>query len=273
MFAPFEASKLKLERAAEHLQDFDRAAAAYLNSKPCAIIVELFRGLEQTGTQSWNARIRKPVPIRFSTLIGDLVHNLRTALDLLVCDLVRINGKSAKQVYFPFCASAADLPHAIRERKIHRAGPDIVAAIENLKPYTGGNIALRAIHDLDVTDKHHALLPVLGAVSLPLGAILGKKDLPPSAATWSSVIDHDGQMVIGIPDYLKIPLGTELPARFFLVLDFGVGIGTRPVIEILHGLTQEANRVFKALTALRSGAVFPVATGGGPGANSPLKGR
>jgi hypothetical protein len=258
MTVPFEASKLKLERAAEHLREFDREAIAYLNSKSCAIVVEQFPGLQQMGTQSWNARIRKPMPTKFSVLIGDFVHNLRTALDLLVCDLVTINGKSAKEVYFPFCSTAADLSHVIRERKIRRAGPDVVAYIESLKPYTGGNIALRAIHDLDVTDKHRALLPVLSGVSLPLGKLFGT-NLPDTVGNWQSLIDHDGQMVIGTGDYLKIPLGTELPARFFLALDFGPGVGFRPVIEGLHELAREADSIFKALTSLRPSAVFPVA--------------
>ena len=197
MIAPFEASKLKLERAAEHLQEFETAAIAYLNSKPCAIIVEPFPGglHEAMGTQSWNARIRKSVPMKFSAIIGDFVHNLRTTLDLLVCDLVTINGKSAKEVYFPFCATAAELPRMIRDRKIHRAGADVVALIESMKPYSGGNIALRAIHDLDVTDKHHALLPVLSGVSLPLGKLFGT-NLPDTVGNWQSLIGHDGQMII-----------------------------------------------------------------------------
>ena len=270
MIAPFEASKLKLERAAEHLQEFDREAIAYLNSRPCAIVVEPFPGglHEQMGTQSWNARIRKPMPTKFSVLIGDFVHNLRTALDLLVCDLVTINGKSAKEVYFPFCPSAAELPRMIRDRKIYRAGADVVALIESMKPYRGGNVALRAMHDIDVTDKHHALLPVISGVSLPLGKIFGT-DLPPSAGHWQSIIAYDGQMIIGTPDILKIPLGTELPARFFLALDFGPGIGNRPVIEGLHELAQEAKRVFHALTSLRPGAVFPVMPPRRPKGGSP----
>jgi hypothetical protein len=261
MIAPFEASKLKLERAAEHLQEFEAAGLAYLNSKPCTIVVEPFPGglHEQMGTQSWNARIRKPMPIKFSALIGDFIHNLRTALDLLVCDLVTINGKSAEDVYFPYCAKAADLPHMVRRRNIHRAGSDVVALIESMKPYKGGNIALRVIHDLDVTDKHHALLPVLSGVSMSLGEIFGT-NLPDTAGNWQSLIAHDGQMIIGTADYLKLPLGTELPARFFLALDFGPGVGFRPVIEGLHELAQEADRVFKALTSLRPSATFPSAT-------------
>jgi hypothetical protein len=127
-----------------------------------------------------------------------------------------------------------------------------------MKPYKSGNIALRAIHDLDVTDKHQALLPVLSGVSLPLGQIF-KTNLPPNVGHWQSLIDHDGQMIIGTPDILDIPLGTELLARFFLALDFGDGIGFRPMIEGLHELAHEADRVFKALTSLRPSAVFPVA--------------
>ena len=132
-------------------------------------------------------KIRKPVPIKFSALIGDFIHNLRTALDLLVCDLVTINGKSTKEVYFPFCASPAELPRMIRDRKIYRAGPDIVAYIESLKPYTGGNIALRAIHDLDVTDKHHALLPVISGVKSSARKNLRNR---PSALCWSLAKHH-----------------------------------------------------------------------------------
>ena len=76
-------------------------------------------------------------------------------------------------------------------------------------------------------------------------------------------------MIIGTPDILKIPLGTELPARFFLALDFGPGIGLRPVIEGLHELAREADSIFKALTSLRPGAVFPVVPPGRPKGGKP----
>jgi hypothetical protein len=257
MIAPFEASKLKIERAAKHLQELEIAISAYLAEKPCVIVVEQFPGLEQMGTQAWNARIRKPMPLVLSAIIGDIVHNLRTALDLLICDLVKVNGKNPKEVYFPFCASAADLPHTIKKRNIQRAGADVVRVIESLKPYNGGNIALRAIHDLDITDKHHTLLPILSAASVPLREILGP-NIPDTVANFSAVVGKDGQMMVGIPNYLKVPLGTEIPARFFLILDFGPGIGNRPVIEGLHELAKEANRVFLALTSLRPGATFPI---------------
>lgn len=258
MIAPFEASRLKIDRASKHLCELEDAIETYFASKPCAIIVEPFPGMEPFWkTQAWIARIRQSVPHAVSAIIGDVIHNLRTALDLLVCDLVRVAGKSTKQVYFPFCETAAELPSKIKDRNLHRAGQDVVRVVESLRPYKGGNLALRAIHDMDVADKHQALLPLLGAVAVPLAAILGKeRDFP--VPEWSTLIGKDGQIVIGLPGNLALPLGTELPARWFLAFDNLPGVGNREVVQFLHELAETANSVFLALTSLRPGAVFPV---------------
>jgi hypothetical protein len=258
MIAPFEASRLKIERAREHLQELEIAVDAYFSAKPSVIVVERFPGMEpHWQTQAWIARIRQPVPHMLSTVIGDVVHNLRTALDLLACDLVRIAGRTTKQVYFPFCETAAELPSKIKDRNLHRAGQDVVREIESLKPYKGGNTALRAIHDMDVADKHQALLPLLGAASVPLADLLQKgRDFP--VQEWSTLIANDGQIVIGIPGHIGLPLGTELPSRWFLALIDLPSIGNREVIQFLHELAETADRVLNALASLRPGAVFPV---------------
>jgi hypothetical protein len=95
MIAPFEASRLKLNRAAKHLNELEIAVPAYLEQKPVGIIVEPFPGMEMSyDSRAWIARIRKPVPFELAPIIGDVVHNLRTSLDLLACDLVRLAGKS-----------------------------------------------------------------------------------------------------------------------------------------------------------------------------------
>jgi hypothetical protein len=203
------------------------------------------------------ARIRKPVPQFLSAIIGDTVHNLRTALDLLACDLVRLNGRSVRGVYFPFCEKASDLSTVIKDRNLHRAGDDIIRAIKHLQPYKGGNIALRSIHDMDIADKHQALLPVIGAVSAPVGTIIfsgNEFQLPPI-----STLFKDGQIIMGLPAS-QIPLGTELPAKFFLAFGEGDGFGNRPVIECLHDLSKTTTDVLFTLAALRPGATFPTPT-------------
>ena len=68
-------------------------------------------------------------------MIGDIIHNLRAALDVMACDLVRLNRKSATGVHFPFARSASDLAKQIKEKHIDRAGPQVVDEIKKLQPY------------------------------------------------------------------------------------------------------------------------------------------
>jgi hypothetical protein len=80
---------------------------------------------------------------------------------------VGLSGESTKEVKFPFCDSPDKLDFFIKERKLSRAGPEVVALVKSLKPYKGGNTALRAIHDLDIRDKHEALTPLTSGGTSP----------------------------------------------------------------------------------------------------------
>jgi hypothetical protein len=115
-------------------------------------------------------------PEHLGAIIGDIVHNLRSALDLVACEMVRaVEGKDANvdRVYFPFCKNAENLEDMIRTRQFHRAGERAVQVLRGLKPYHGGNAALRAIHDLDIQDKHTSLILALTRVT---GRMVGRLD-------------------------------------------------------------------------------------------------
>ena len=47
---------------------------------------------------------------------------------------------------------------AITKRNFDKAGPDAVSLLHTFAPYHGGNELLRAVHDLDIEDKHTTLL-------------------------------------------------------------------------------------------------------------------
>lgn len=258
MIAPFEASKLKIDRAKRHLRELEDAIAAYITTDPCTLVVEPYPRVPRQ--HAWIARIRSPVPHELSPVIGDVVHNLRSSLDLLACDLVALTGRSTKNVYFPFCNTGAELFEAIKKRGIHKAGQDVVRVIQSLKPYKGGNVALRAIHDMDIADKHQALLPVIGGLTVPVGPILrAGKEFPLSQ--FSTTIVMDGQIIVGLPPTANLPLGTELPIRYLLVFGGdGPGFKGRQIIQFLHELTETADRIVDTLAALRPGAAFPVPT-------------
>jgi hypothetical protein len=162
---PFEAPRLKLRRARSHIGELQTEMNRYLRREP--FWLEIVDAPTFTNGRKWLVHLREEPPLDFSAIIGDAIHNLRTALDVLACELVRANGQSDKDVYFPFADSAAELPKAIAKRNMRRAKPAVVVLIENAEPFTGGNHALRAIHDLDVLDKHQALIPALAMINAP----------------------------------------------------------------------------------------------------------
>jgi hypothetical protein len=50
----------------------------------------------------------------------------------------------------------------------NRAGDQAIAVMHAIQPYVGGNLVLRAIHDLDIQDKHTAIIPTLMNVGGPI---------------------------------------------------------------------------------------------------------
>ena len=86
--------KLKVERAKEHIAELEALVRSFNESKPHEFFVEKD---DKTGEDVIRVRIHKAVPKRTSIIVGDAVHNLRSALDQLVCDLIVANGKQIRR--------------------------------------------------------------------------------------------------------------------------------------------------------------------------------
>lgn len=148
----FRGSKIKLKRALKFIAELDAGLANYNANDPVSAGWD-YSGAEPALRMTW-----KEVDPELLAAFGDAIHNMRTALDLMASELARIRGKSDRNIYFPFAASQADFPAAIKNRNFHLAGEDAVALVTQFAPYKDGNVRLRAIHDLDIEDKHTALL-------------------------------------------------------------------------------------------------------------------
>lgn len=105
-------------------------------------------------------RFSKTAPLEVPIIIGDAIHNLRAALDLMMGDAARLLGKNPNEVKFPFANSQADFEELLTKQPYKRLGLDFINLLLMCAPYKGGNAALRGLHDLDVTDKHKAVLPI-----------------------------------------------------------------------------------------------------------------
>ncbi|MBK8008439.1 MAG: hypothetical protein IPK23_08410 [Rhizobiales bacterium] len=79
--------------------------------------------------------------------------------------MVALSGTIPKNVYYPFAKSEKELDDQIAN-KMKGASPDVIELVKATKPYNGGDDLLRALHDLNIRDKHIALLEV-GSFSSP----------------------------------------------------------------------------------------------------------
>ena len=237
MHITFADAIIKIERSKRHLQELDREISSYFESGSACIVVErdnqMMAGLGYGEFCCFIYREREPVPRDWPAIIGDAIHNMRTSLDLMVSEIHRITGgKSADNQYvqFPFCKDRQDLAKTIKSRRLSGVGRDFIDAIHSIAPYRGGNSGLRALHDLDIMDKHQALVTTLSIVALPWPVPVEPKASPPDFRT---PLTKDGQRIFIIPRPLcQIPYGTTIAAQFSITFGVGPFIGA-PVVEQL----------------------------------------
>ena len=103
-------------------------------------------------------------------LVGDTIHNLRSALDHIVCQLAILNGNDISccdRTYFPICICKPDFAK-FRKMAEHLLSPEAFTFIEELQPYKTADAtredpshsSLWIIHKLNVIDKHRILVVV-----------------------------------------------------------------------------------------------------------------
>jgi hypothetical protein len=103
------------------------------------------------------------------TTAGDVIHNIRAALDHLARQLVIVGMDCAptipltdgelRQIEFPIAETSKKYESG-KAAKTKGMLPEAIQAIDDLKPYKGGNDALWRIHELDNIDKHRTLFTV-----------------------------------------------------------------------------------------------------------------
>ena len=229
--------RLKVIRAKKHIDEFDIAAKAFLDRKPYQIAVEENVGEDRVDwPRTLVFHVREEIPEDFSTIIGDAVHNLRSALDLMLCALVRANGRSDKGVQFPVARNADSLEEAIEKANVARGGDIALKFVRDHKPYRGdgGNWAISAIHDLDILDKHRLIIAVSGASDLER-AIVGKRwnslSLTMPGYRWTGL--DDGAEMLKIRAEPGVEIGDEVHATFSIAFGHRQPAGGAPVVKAL----------------------------------------
>lgn len=154
MNGSLEGPRLKIERAKKHIRELDVEVQRFLARDPYSITRQ---DDSETGKKSAPiVNVREDPPPCVALLAGDAVHNLRSALDLLVWQLVLANGQTpGDHTTFPILKADSE---SGMDGKIKGVSAPARTAIKALKPYKGGNESLWSLHRLDATDKHRLLL-------------------------------------------------------------------------------------------------------------------
>jgi hypothetical protein len=157
-------SEAKIERAKEQIKYLESSVKEFLRTEMYSFDVD-----EDSESREWvhRLRIHKEMPLRFSIIVGEIVHDLRSALDNLICHLARKAGATdCSETGFPIsncdrvdAERAANQYKSLVGSKVKSAGTQIVSIVENIKAYPGGNEGLWKLHKVNIGDKHR--LPVL----------------------------------------------------------------------------------------------------------------
>lgn len=167
---PLDESWAKLIRAREHTDSFEAELGLWLQEREATddVIRTRFEYDPKTGwCEGFIDNIPQPPPYRFGLIIGDIVHNLRSALDHLAWELANLTSPNRGNDWvtqFPITLS----PDEFATRGVARLkfiAPEHRGLIEQEQPYiTSGSSPeghpLAWLQDLSNRDKHKGIHPV-----------------------------------------------------------------------------------------------------------------
>jgi hypothetical protein len=154
---------LKLDRASYHLNSLDTEIRKWSERHTHRYESHFDR---ESGKQSVRIRFPEPVPAVFRLIIGDCLHNLRSALDNLVYELALayvgfdpLPEDRARRLEFPIFGDRAMKEWECRN-KIGCIHPDAQTIIKGLQPHNRGDDFASdpfwKLHRLNNMDKHRA---------------------------------------------------------------------------------------------------------------------
>ncbi|MGA2251268.1 hypothetical protein [Terracidiphilus sp.] len=158
MTKPFHGARLKIKRANKHINDLATEIRKIGNSDPYNITVE---DDLHTGNSFLHFSMKQAVDDDLLTIVGDALHNLRSALDHAISDIeFDTTGKREDKTSFLMRATREGLIGAVNGGFKEKAPEEVRDFIvDEIQPYAGGNgDALWNLHRLDIEDKHVILL-------------------------------------------------------------------------------------------------------------------
>jgi hypothetical protein len=220
--------QLKLDRAAEHLQSIEAQDRIWRQGNPCRVWTE--PDIQSGGKRVW-AEVIKPPPLALAPVVGDCVHNLRSALDNLAFELALVHKgtKMSKRIAndsgFPiFKTSGGFNEHG--KLMIRGIRPEAKEIVERLQPYNRGNVPITTsslwwLRELSNSDKHR--LPHLAVAAAHQITLISTHARSLEAAEISTEPFEDRAVIAKF----DVPLGAYTEVSMQRPPTFGIVFGER----------------------------------------------
>ena len=233
----------KTARANAHLSELAAALNKFLAERPYRVASDRE---SEPGVRIYRfVHGADPAP-QIGAMIGDVLQNLRAALDLLAWQLVEANGQVPdRDTHFPIVESAENLKGDV----LRGASREACGAIRAIKPYAGGDNDLWLLHRLSIEDRHMLLRPVASAYrkfAIPIN-LKTPKGVPLSTAVKVAPPVERARPQHG-DILLQVDASDTTEPQFEFELVFAHGIADdRPVMPALRRMQSAVNRVIEVL--------------------------
>ena len=165
----FESAFRKIKRALKHIDDLEADVDTFWTSGPCQI-----DRIPPADSAEFVYRVTSidKLPEVIPLIVGDAVHNIRSALDHFAFEAVPVSHRS-ENTTFPVWRKSATPSRAQWEKKardcLKGASPRLLDAVFKLQPWEAGDdFYVWAVHELGRVDKHRLLISLAAANNLIL---------------------------------------------------------------------------------------------------------
>jgi len=162
-----ESTSAKLARAVEHFESFNVEAQSFAQSVKHEIVLKWNPATGEKWLVLWDSDHFPSM--RLSAIVGDVLFNLRSALDNVVCGLVRRADSAAtcETLQFPICTSEKAFENALARGQLEDVPDDARRFIKGVQPMWSPENnrplhPLSLVHDLNNRDKHRAVHMTIG---------------------------------------------------------------------------------------------------------------
>jgi hypothetical protein len=190
---PLYGPRLKISRAESEIERLRRQEDAFRQDSPYTVVKSEFNPQSEKDVYRIRANGLPPSLDPWSIYIGEIAHNLRSALNYLIYQLALLHTKSetvaeCKKLQFPIFGHEVDFRNKSKGM-ISLLKPEHKALVEGLQPFQGAiNHPLFWLEEINNADKHR----LIQVVAVKMGA-------GPFASYWDHIdnpILHESNVIL-----------------------------------------------------------------------------